>query len=104
MLDAVFWINGLLDVQSSDPLLAAYKYARRGIILCLIAQCALLVLAFSFAPDGVASFENAVGLVERVRSLVGTGFALIAVAFMLGMVWFTFRCAHIYFKPENYFE
>lgn len=104
LISAVFWIIGLFDVRSSDPVLAAFKHARRSMIVCTVAQFTFLALAFAFAPDGATGVGQAAQLAEQIRYYVGNGFALVAVACMVGMAWFSVRCLHIYIKPERYVE
>jgi hypothetical protein len=104
LLNAIFWIMGLFEVRSSDPVLAAFKHARRAMIVCTIAQFVFLSLAFAFAPGGANGAAQGSQLADQMRYLVSNGFALVAVGCMSGMVWFSVRCLHIYFKPERYSE
>lgn len=104
LLDLIFWIVGLFNVRSSDPVLAAFKHARRATILCTVAQFIFLALAFTFDVESAVPASQVSHLVDQGRNMVANGFALIAVAFMLGMVWFSCKCLHIYFKPERYLD
>lgn len=104
LLSVIFSIAGVFDVQSTDPILAAFKRARRALIVCLVAQLACVVLAFAFAPEGANSPGGTAQLSEHVSHLVGRGFAIVALACSLGIVWFSVRCLHIHFRPEHYVE
>lgn len=104
LIDLVFGIGGLFDVRSCDPVLAAFKHARRSAIICTVAQCSFFSLAISFDMDGTAQAGQLSQLTAQVSSMVANGFAMIAVAFLLGMVWFAFKCLHICFKPESYMK
>lgn len=102
LINLIFFISGLFDVRSSDPIIAAFKHARRAAIICSVAQFSFIMLAFAFDVDSTVQAGQLSQLTEQVRSMIANGFAIIAVAFLLGMFWFSFKCLHIHIKPDSY--
>lgn len=101
-VELLFWIIELFEVRSGDPVLQAFRRARRALILCMIGQALFLLLAYTFSPDGAVNLGTVSGLADYIKYLVANAFAFVALAFIVGMVWSAGRCLHIYFKPEQY--
>lgn len=100
-----FALIDVFDVRSGDPALAAFKHARRAIIICGLTLVVLIALAFACAPahpPGV-SHQASYGA-DVVRDFVSNAFALGAVAFMIATVYYALRCLHTYLWPERYVD
>ena len=104
ILSAVFWIVNLFDTKSNDPVFAAFKRARRAMILCMAGLFFFLAVANEFVPNGPIDVNQTALLFEQMQYLYRNVFALVALGFMAGVVWFTVRTLHIYFKPEQYID
>jgi hypothetical protein len=97
------WIANLFEVESSDPLLAAFKRARRSAIVLGVGEMLCLLLALTLDPGDLAvGPKNVVSVALSLQGWLATGFALMALVLMLGMVYFAWVCWRIYTKPERF--
>jgi hypothetical protein len=96
ILSAVFWIVNLFNARSNDPVFAEFKHARRAMIICMVGLFIFLALANAFAPDGPIDVNKTALLFEQMHYLFRNVFALVALGFLFGMIWFAIRTLHIY--------
>lgn len=105
ILNAIFWIIGLHDIRSSDPVLAAFKRARLSAVYCIIGEIICLMLAFAIEPvAGDVDAKTVAYISNSVSHYVANGFALLSLPFTFGLVWFAWKCWRIYTKPELYID
>lgn len=105
ILNYVFWITELFDIHADDPVWIAFKRSRRAGIICIIALFIGLALAFAFeSTDDHPNVDAYTQFADQIWHYFGIGFALVALMFMVGAVYYFIRALHIYLRPEQYIE
>lgn len=89
----------VLDVDSSDPAIAAMKRAQLQAILCAMSECVCFALAYAIKPD--ESADPLVSAVQEPISLLFMGATLLSV---IGICWNVWQWWRAYSKPELYFH
>lgn len=98
VLKVLDWFTG----NQGDPVLVDLRRASRNATICALALVTCLGLAFWLAPGGIESVTSSAQLVEQVRHVLGTAFAVAAAIALIGTAWFSVEGILIYARNTRH--
>lgn len=105
VLMPLFWVIGLFDTRSSDPVLHARKKAELSAYLCVAGSFVLSLICYSLDVNSIVERTSLLQtFAAGIKELIGLGLALATLLLWLAGLWNMWIYYRTHSRPELFFE